>query len=476
MVTIIRGKIFKKSLRSRLLTSYLIIITFSLLLVNFLIFLTLQNNYVSSKEEELKSYANTLVEMAIVGRLGSPDYKADFIDVAVSSISNESRARIFIIDNNGVVVNDSEYKLTGKLANDIEEVKVGLEGAEATGSHFGPGMQSTKYISKPIATGDTIHGVLLMSYPLDKIYATIFSVHKTLAAVSILLLIIVIIFSFIMTGIITDPIKNVISAIESMAEGDLNQRVEVRGNDEIARLSNAFNNMNEKINLMDKERRQFVADASHELKSPLASIKVLVQSLLAGGINDKELSLDFLSNIDNEIDRLSNIIGNLLELTKLEGSYGMKVEIFDINDLCNDIVKKINPIAATKGVKIRYEGKSILIEGNRDNIFRAIYNVVENAVKYSNPNSFVDVWTNKGSTAKIYIKDTGIGIPQEDNPKIFERFYRVDKTRDRKTGGSGLGLSITSEIIRRHRGEIQLKSKVGEGSLFIITLPYKFEG
>jgi two-component system, OmpR family, sensor kinase len=475
LVTIIKGKIFKKSLRSRLLTSYLIIITFVLLLVNFLIFLTLQSNYIDSKEKELLYDANTLSEMAIEGRLGNADYSSNFMDAAVSSTSDDSRARILIFDNNSVVINDSQNEAKGMEYHEIKEVRDALSGAPSVGQ-YRYGSKRILYVSSPIKLGENTIGAVLMSYSLEEIYQTIFGIHKTLGIVSALLLIIVVIFSFIMTGLITDPIKNVISAIEFMAEGELDQRVEVKGNDEIARLSNAFNNMNEKINLMDKERRQFVADASHELKSPLASIKVLVQSLLAGGINDKEISLEFLDNIDKEIDRLSNIIGNLLELTKLEGSYGMKVEVFDINDLCNDVAKKINFIAATRNVKVRYEGKSILVEGNRDNIFRAVYNIIENAVKYSNSNSYVDVWTSKGNTAKIYIKDTGIGIPQEDIPKIFERFYRVDKTRDRKTGGSGLGLSITNEIIRRHKGEIQIKSKVGEGSLFIITLPYKFEG
>ncbi|WP_166636504.1 ATP-binding protein [Fonticella tunisiensis] len=411
-----------------------------------------------------------MADKAVEGGFGG-DYNSYFIKNVASSISSQAKARIFITDSNGKIVIDSEDKLNNTRIDNLYEVQDALKGNTSWGSH-----NNILYVSNPIKLGGRVIGSVLMSYSLEEIYKTIFSVHKTLGIISFLLLIIVMVFSYIMTGIIIEPIKNVINAIESMAEGNLDQRVEVKGNDEIARLSIAFNNMNEKINLMDRERRQFVADASHELKSPLASIKVLVQSLLAGGINDKNISMEFLDNIDKEIDRLSNIVGNLLELTKLDGSYGLKIEVFDLNDLCKDVIKKINPIASTRNVTIRYEGKSILIEGNRDNIFRAIYNIVENSVKYSNPNSYVDVWTHKGSKAKIYIKDTGIGIPEEDIPRIFERFYRVDKTRDRKTGGSGLGLSITNEIIKRHKGEIHVKSKVGEGSLFIITLPYKFEG
>ncbi|EYE87230.1 hypothetical protein Q428_14425, partial [Fervidicella metallireducens AeB] len=168
-----------------------------------------------------------------------------------------------------------------------------------------------------------------------------------------------------------------------MAEGDINQRVEVKSNDELGRLCSAFNKMNEKINLMDRERRQFVADASHELKSPLTSIKVLVQSLIGGAIDNKEIALEFLNDIDMEVDRLTDIVSNLLELTKLEGSYGIKVEIFDVDSIFKEIIKKLTPISKIKKVAIRYEGSSILMEGNKENILRAIYNIVENAIKYS---------------------------------------------------------------------------------------------
>ncbi|WDC85681.1 HAMP domain-containing sensor histidine kinase [Caloramator sp. mosi_1] len=247
----------------------------------------------------------------------------------------------------------------------------------------------------------------------------------------------------------TRPIYSVIDAIENMAEGNLKQRVEVIGNDEIARLCMAFNEMNEKITTIDSERRQFVADASHELKSPLASINVLVESLISSELSNKDMAMEFLQDIHSEISRLSNIVNNLLELTKLEGSFGVKVEKFDLNDVCLQVVKRVGYIAKTKNVEIFYDGQSVEIEANRDNIFRALYNVVENAVKYSYEYGRVDFWVEKDSRgAIIHIKDHGVGIPEEDIPKIFERFYRVDKTRDRKTGGSGLGLSIVNEIIK----------------------------
>lgn len=147
--------------------------------------------------------------------------------------------------------------------------------------------------------------------------------------------------------------------------------------------------------------------------------------------------------------------------------------LFDISDVCSDVVKKLNPIANVKNINIRSNFDSAMIEGNKENIFRAVYNILENAIKYSNEDNFIDIWIEKENMVKINIKDYGIGIPEEDIPNIFKRFYRVDKTRDRKTGGSGLGLPIAYEIIKLHKGDIKVSSKVGEGSLFTITLPYK---
>lgn len=451
------------------MASYILVITSCLFLINIFVFIALERDYLKTRRELLTSHGRTVADVSIQSGVENNL----ILSTTVDSISSQVDSRILVLDKKGIVRVDSSDEMLGEDLSYVPEVKSALSGQKFRDKY---NFQSKKvlYIAIPITTGKNIIGAVYISNSLQDIYNKIFAIQKSLLVISVLVLVTVGIFSFIMSEITTGPIKKVIGAIESMAEGNLKQRVEVIGNDEIASLSSAFNNMNDKINAMDKERRQFVADASHELKSPLASIKVLVQSLLTGGIDNREISLEFLENIDKEVDRLSNIVGNLLELTKLEGSYGMKVEVFDLNDLCKDVIKKLNPIAKTKNVEIRYEEKSIALEGNRENIFRAIYNIIENSVKYSNSNSFVDVWTESGAYAKLFIKDMGIGIPQDELNKIFERFYRVDKTRDRKTGGSGLGLSIAMEIIKRHKGEIQVKSSVGEGSLFIISIPYKY--
>jgi signal transduction histidine kinase len=471
LVTIIKDDLIKNSVKLKLSLSYVAILTVGLLLVNIFVFLAIRKEYITERKGNIYLYQRTIADLAYEADLN----KTPLFDIAVETISNQSNSRILVIDDKYIVKADSKNELIGKYYQN-REVKRAFSGVKTSKLR---GFLKNSYLSvaTPILIGDKVKGVVWFLTPIDDIYNKIIVIEKRLFTISLFILAIVTLIGYFISTYATKPIYSVIDAIENMAEGNLKQRVEVIENDEIARLCMAFNEMNEKITTIDSERRQFVADASHELKSPLASINVLVESLISSELANKDMAMEFLQDIHSEIDRLSNIVNNLLELTKLEGSFGVKVEKFDLNDVCLQVVKRVGYIAKTKNVEIFYDGQSVEIEANRDNIFRALYNVVENAVKYSFEYGRVDFWVEKDSRgAIIHIKDHGVGIPEEDIPKIFERFYRVDKTRDRKTGGSGLGLSIVNEIIKKHNGTIEVKSRVGEGTEFIISIPYEFKG
>ncbi|GFR36596.1 sensor histidine kinase [Thermobrachium celere] len=440
-------------------------------MVNIFVFLAIRKEYITERKANIYLYQRTIADLAYEADLN----KTPLFDIALETISRQSNSRILVIDDRYIVRSDSKDQIEGTYYQN-REVKKAFSGVK-TARLRGFFEKSYLSVATPILVGENVKGVVLFLTPINDIYNKIVVIQKKLFAISILILVLVTLIGYLISTYATRPIYSVIDAIENMAEGNLKQRVEVIGNDEIARLCNAFNEMNEKINKIDRERRQFVADASHELKSPLASINVLVESLISSELENKEMAMEFLKDINSEINRLTNIVNNLLELTKLEGSFGMKVEKFDLNDVCLQVVRRVGYIAKTKNIEIFYDGQSVEIEGNIDNIFRALYNVVENAVKYSYEFSRVDFWVERDYRgAIVHIKDHGVGIPEEDLPKIFERFYRVDKTRDRKTGGSGLGLSIVNEIIKKHNGSIEVKSRVGEGTEFIIIIPYEYKG
>ncbi|WP_040684113.1 sensor histidine kinase [Thermobrachium celere] len=471
MVIIIKDDFIRNSVKIKLSLSYVVILTVCLFLVNIFVFLAIRKEYITERKANIYLYQRTIADLAYEADLN----KTPLFDIALETISRQSNSRILVIDDRYIVRSDSKDQIEGTYYQN-REVKKAFSGVKTARLR---GFFENSYLSvaTPILVGENVKGVVLFLTPINDIYNKIVVIQKKLFAISILILVLVTLIGYLISTYATRPIYSVIDAIENMAEGNLKQRVEVIGNDEIARLCNAFNEMNEKINKIDRERRQFVADASHELKSPLASINVLVESLISSELENKEMAMEFLKDINSEINRLTNIVNNLLELTKLEGSFGMKVEKFDLNDVCLQVVRRVGYIAKTKNIEIFYDGQSVEIEGNRDNIFRALYNVVENAVKYSYEFSRVDFWVERDYRgAIVHIKDHGVGIPEEDLPKIFERFYRVDKTRDRKTGGSGLGLSIVNEIIKKHNGSIEVKSRVGEGTEFIIIIPYEYKG
>ncbi|KRQ86475.1 Sensor histidine kinase YycG [Caloramator mitchellensis] len=442
------------TLRSKLLISYFSIILLFVVLINVSIFLVLENFYIESKKKDIISAQKNAINFIRVenSRVFEDGIKQIEADVCSKSV---------ILIKEKIAYND--FNMQFPIDNFKKDYIVSRKLKINNGNYF--------VVSYPLVEKKEHVGNIIFFYPMDWGLKKVFLIEKQIMIISILALVVVFIYSVYISGSIINPLNKVIEAIESIKVGKFNKKMDVKGYSEVQKLCCAFNSLNNRIAELDNKRRQFVADASHELKSPLAGMKVLVESLMAGGINDKEVSEEFLMSLNNEIDRLTNVVNGLLELAKIENSDDLKTNRLDLKLLLEDVIKSLKPIAKTRNININFEGDSILYEVNRDNIFRAFYNIIENAIKYSNENSKVDVTLLKDDFVKVIIRDYGIGIPEEDIPYIFDRFYRVDKTRARQTGGSGLGLSIAKHIIKLHKGDIEVDSKVGEGTAFIIKLP-----
>lgn len=226
---------------------------------------------------------------------------------------------------------------------------------------------------------------------------------------------------------------------------------------------------------LDSMRREFVANVSHELKTPLTTVKSYTETLLDGAIEDREISIEFLNVINNESDRMARLVRDLLQLSHLDHKkLNFNFIKFDINKLIKDVVKKLEISFKEKKHKLKLElsNTTNLINGDKDKIEQVIQNILSNAIKYTPKDGIIYVQT-KEDYEDIIIKiiDNGIGIPKEDLPRVFERFYRVDKARSRDMGGTGLGLSIAKHIVEEHGGEISVDSEVGKGSIFKIKIP-----
>jgi signal transduction histidine kinase len=255
-------------------------------------------------------------------------------------------------------------------------------------------------------------------------------------------------------------------------EGDYTHKVDMGGDDELTLLGDEFNGLVEKLQTSEQKRSNFVSDASHELKTPLASIKLLSDSILQNDM-DIDTVREFVGDIGNEADRLNRMSQKLLSLSRIESQADSDCEIVYIAPTVERVIRMLSMIAKANNITIETEledDSPILIL--EDDLYQIIFNLVENGIKYNVPGGKLKIrLARKDDNALMLFQDTGAGIPEESLPHIFERFYRVDKARARKSGGSGLGLAIVRFIVERNRGEISVDSSLGVGTTFTVSFP-----
>ena len=277
----------------------------------------------------------------------------------------------------------------------------------------------------------------------------------------------------------TKPFKRITGSINRIAEGHFDEELQLKGYDEIERISDAFNVMLHRLKSLEDSRQEFVSNVSHELKTPLTSMKVLADSLNMQDDVPAELYKEFMQDIVAEIDRENTIINDLLSLVKMDKKAGdLNVSAVNINDMLELILKRLRPVAAKRGIELVMESfRTVTASCDEVKMTLAFTNLVENAIKYNIAGGWVQVSLD-ADHKYFYVKvsDSGIGIPEELQERIFERFYRVDKARSRETGGTGLGLAITKNIILMHDGAIRVKSKEDEGTTFTVRIPLSTSG
>ena len=268
-------------------------------------------------------------------------------------------------------------------------------------------------------------------------------------------------------------VKRILDGIENVREGEYTYRVAVSGHDELAQLADEFNSLTDRLQKTEEIRRRFVADASHELKTPLAAIRLLSDSILETDNMDKETVKEFVGGIREESERLGRTTQQLLALTKLDNAVNTaRVEV-DCCEVAGHVLGTLKPIAERAQVRV----EPVLNGGARimataDELFQILYNLVENAIKYNRPGGSVTLTVGReAENVKIVVEDTGIGIPDADLPYIFDRFYRVEKSRDRDEGGTGLGLSIVKSTAVRHGGDVTAQRRPEGGMRFTVTFP-----
>ena len=327
-----------------------------------------------------------------------------------------------------------------------------------------------------LITGEKRIGALVMIASVQDTVDSLISMRDQMMKVFLIALAAVLVMAAFISGVVTKPVAELSAGIERMSKGDYQHRVHVPGRGEMAQLAAAFNQMSEQVHNLDEARNQFVSNASHELKTPLATIKILVESMIYQEDMDPHLRQEFLTDINKEIDRLSSVVGDLLTLVHIDShKLRLRREMMVFSETVRDTVKRLTPLAKKRKQEIITkisDGCEMFADPGK--LSQVCYNIIENAIKYTPDGGTITVTLKRtGRDAVLEIADTGVGIPQEDIQHVFDRFYRVDKARSRDTGGTGLGLSIVQQIVRLHAGSITVESQRGKGTTFIVQLPVK---
>ena len=394
------------------------------------------------------------------------------------TLSLNEKYKILVLNKDSVTIFDSHENdaILGK-ALVKKSVMTALTGVEGTDTYED---EVTGYdvidVSVPIKSGNDIVGVVNITYVSEKISLFVSAITEDLMILSVLSCLLIGILIFIITNLMTRRIIKITEKITLMSDGVLDETLDISGNDEIAKMAEAFNIMAEKLASIENQRIQFVSDASHELKTPLSSIKLMSDSILQNPDIPKEQIHEFLCDINNEADRLNRIVNKLLNITKIDTQLEKvesNFELLELRSVVSDIVKTLYPLAKNSEIALNFNAESeIYIMGDKDTLFQAIYNICDNAIKYTKRYGEVNViLEKKDNFANIIIRDNGVGMLPEDTEHIFERFYRVDKARSRETGGTGLGLAIANASVKAHKGQIYVLSEPNMGSEFTIKLP-----
>lgn len=384
--------------------------------------------------------------------------------------------RIILIDEDFNIVKDT-YALEEEKTMVSEEVVKCFKG-EASGYYAsGRFVELTVPIMAGSETEKKIAGVILVSASTDSIYVKLSGFRRSSEIWVSVIAICSLAFSILLSNWLVRPLKHMNQYIGDLAEGSLDGDLDIHDCTETENISNTFNIMLARLRLVEESRQEFVANVSHELKTPLTSMKVLADSLMGQEDIPVELYREFMTDIGAEIDRENKIINDLLSLVKMDKSAGnINITSVQINELLERIMKRLRPIAQKQNVELVMESfRPVVAEVDEVKLTLALTNLIENAIKYNNPDGWVHVSLNADhQNFFVTVEDNGIGIPKESQNRIFERFYRVDKSHSREIGGTGLGLAIARNAIIMHRGAIKVHSMEGEGTTFTVRIPLTY--
>ncbi len=461
---------FFHSLQGKYVATYLLLVVAIVLVLNTYPLIMAQNMVFSAKEASLKRQALAIGSALAVSEVLTEDGVAQ----AMELLDDMQGTRVLVTNESGLILYDSSTleKRTGDYAITAEVVKA-LRGEDVCRSEYRQGAFRTRVAVPTVYRGVTLGAVYLYEYDTEQA-EVLLSIQSTLRYISVVICVVALVVALILSKALTRNTSRLLGGIRSVREGEYNHRIEVKGKDEMAQLAMEFNELTDRLQTIEEVRRRFVSDASHELKTPLASIRLLADSILQNSSVDMETVREFVSDIGEEADRLTRISQRLLALSRLDARLQRERVPVDVGQVVEKVGHMLLPLAHSAQVELRYQLQPhCMVLATQDDLYQVAFNLMENAVKYNQPGGSVTVEVAREEYwITLTVQDTGVGIPEEDLLRVFDRFYRVDKARSREAGGTGLGLSIARDTARLHGGDIMAqRGPDGVGARFTARFP-----
>ena len=443
-------------------------------LITFVVLLFL-NIYCSKTSQQLfnQSKETAMVEKCQLAAAGIGELEVmntTTVTAAVEQMGSLQVTRLLVTDPSGLVIYDSTHSAVGRYAM-LPEIVRAMDGKNVFSSLYRAGTMQSHAATPIVSYGTTLGCVYMMEYDTEQ-GALLQSLQNNILRVTLILECLVILFSVTYSRTFSRRLRQIMNSMRIIQQGDYTHKLTMDGHDELTFLGNEFNDLTERLQTSEQKRRRFVSDASHELKTPLASIKLLTDSILQNDM-DLETVREFVGDIGDEAERLNRMTAKLLSLTRVDSEIAADCEIIAMAPTVERVVRMLSPLAKQNEITIETDLNAdcpvLILE---DDLYQIAFNLMENGIKYNLPGGILRVSLRRqGDNAILQVSDTGCGIPADAIGHIFERFFRVDKARSRATGGSGLGLAIVRAIVQRNRGEIQVDSVPDQGTTFTVIFP-----
>lgn len=438
----------------------------------------------SNAQRQMRTIANHLITFNYL-----QDPSNEVINAELAMISSMNNGRIMVIDDSLRVIKDTYGISEGKTIISEEVVRCLKEGNRGAVSAYDAennyiemtmpisetaSSESQDVLHTQEAPQEIVRGVMLFSVSTDTIRNTIDILGRRALTIELIVILVILLLSLFISGRLVRPFERITADINEIRAGYSDEPLSAPAYTETIHIVEAFNQLQKRMKAVDDSRDEFVSNVSHELKTPITSMKILADSLLAQQDVPAEVYRDFMEDIAGEIDREDRIINDLLSLVKLDKRAAkLIISTVDINQMLENVLKRLRPIARKNDIELTFESmRAVTAEVDEIKIYNVIMNLVENAIKYNKEHGHVRVTLDADPQYfTVVIEDNGVGIPEDALDQIYDRFYRVDKSRSREVGGTGLGLSIARSVILMHRGTIDATSVFGEGTTFTVRIP-----